>query len=116
MGIKTKFVNSKDYNLKDTRLDRLIDLNIQLKSTSYLSGLNAKNYISEKEEKIFQRNGIQVEWKEYGPYLKYNRTGKLFDNQVSIIDLLMNVSQNKILKYITPKNEKIFNNNSILQC
>ena len=46
IGIKTKFVNSKDYELKNTRMDRLIYLLTQLKSTTYLSGLNAKNYIS----------------------------------------------------------------------
>ena len=102
IGIKTKFVNSKDYELKDTRLDRLIHLNTQLNSTSYLSGINAKNYISEKEEKLFRNKGINVEWKKYGPYLKYNRIGKLFDDQVSIIDLLMNIPQNEILKYIKP--------------
>ena len=100
IGIKTEFVNSKNYKLKDTRLDRLIKLNTQLGATSYLSGLNAKNYISEEEELLFKSKGIKVEWKYYGPYLKYNRIGRLFDDQVSIIDLLMNIPQNEILKYI----------------
>jgi len=100
IGIKTKFVNSKDYKLKDTRLDRLIWLNIQLKASSYLSGLNAKNYISEYEELLFSDKGIKVKWKHYGPYLEYNRIGKLFNDQVSIIDLLMNVPQNELLKHI----------------
>ena len=100
IGIKTEFVNSKNYKLEDTRLDRLIKLNTQLDATSYLSGLNAKNYISETEELLFENKGIKVEWKYYGPYLKYDRIGKLFDDQVSIIDLLMNIPQNEILKYI----------------
>ena len=98
--LKTEFVNSKNYKLEDTRLDRLIKLNTQLDATSYLSGLNAKNYISETEELLFENKGIKVEWKYYGPYLKYDRIGKLFDDQVSIIDLLMNIPQNEILKYI----------------
>jgi hypothetical protein len=93
-------VGTKDYKLKDTRLDRLIWLNIQLKASSYLSGLNAKNYISEYEELLFSDKGIKVKWKHYGPYLEYNRIGKLFNDQVSIIDLLMNVPQNELLKHI----------------
>ena len=38
VGITTKIVNSKDYELKSTRLERLIHLNTQLGSTTYLSG------------------------------------------------------------------------------
>lgn len=99
IGINTKFVNSKDYELKDTRLDRLIHLNTQLKATTYLSGPNAKNYIIGNEE-LFYNKGIKIEWKEYGPYLKYKRKGDLFDDYVSIIDLLMNIPQEKILTYV----------------
>ena len=100
VGIDTKFVNSKDYKLKNTRLDRLIDLNTQLNSTIYLSGLNAKNYISEYEESLFSNKGIKVKWKEYGPYLKYKRNNKLFNDHVSILDLLMNVPQDELLSHI----------------
>ena len=89
--------------MKNTRLDRLIHLNTQLNSTIYLSGLNAKNYISEDEESLFGNEGIKVEWKNYGPYLEYDRTGRLFDDKVSIIDLLMNTPQNQLIEYIKSK-------------
>ena len=102
MGITTKIVNSKNYELKSTRLDRLIHLNSQLGTSTYLSGLNAKNYIQKEEEKLFNKKGMKVEWKTYGPYLEYPRNFPIFSNQVSIIDLLMHVPQNQLLKYITP--------------
>jgi hypothetical protein len=102
IGITTKFVNSKNYELKDTRLGRLIHLLSQLETTSYLSGLNAKNYIV-GNELLFENAGIKIEWKNYGPYLKYKRNGGVFDDYVSIIDLLMNVPQEKLLTYIKPK-------------
>jgi hypothetical protein len=102
MGINTKFVDSKNYELKNTRLDRLIHLLTQLNSTHYLSGLNAKNYIVGNEGRFYEKN-IKLEWKEYGPYLKYKRNGDEYDDKVSIIDLLMNTPQEEILKYITPQ-------------
>ena len=102
IGITTKFVNSKNYELKNTRLDRLIHLLSQLETTSYLSGLNAKNYIV-GNELLFENRGIRVEWKKYGPYLKYERKGEGFTDYVSIIDLLMNIPQSELLKYIKPK-------------
>jgi hypothetical protein len=102
IGIKTKFVNSKDYKLKNTRMDRLIHLLTQLKSTTYLSGLNAKNYIIGNEKEFYSKN-INLEWIEYGPYLQYKRNGDKFNDYVSIIDLLMNIPQNELLKYITPQ-------------
>ena len=102
MGVKTKFVNSKDYKLKDTRMDRLIYLLTQLEASTYLSGLNAKNYIVGNENEFYNKN-INLEWIEYGPYLQYKRNGNEFNDYVSIIDLLMNVPQNELLKYITPQ-------------
>ncbi len=103
IGITTKFVNSQDYILPPTRLERLINLNVQLKATTYLSGLNAKNYIRGNEH-LFEKNQIKLEWKNYGPYLEYPRPTLLYDDQVSIIDLLMNIPQNKLLNYITSQN------------
>jgi len=101
IGITTKIINSKDYELKPTRLERLIHLNTQLGATTYLSGLNAKNYI-EGNEHFFEEKNIKLEWKEYGPYIQYPRTLPIYDDYVSIVDLLMNVPQNQILNYITP--------------
>ena len=102
IGIKTKFVNSKDYELKNTRMDRLTHLLTQLNSTTYLSGLNAKNYIVGNEIEFSKRN-INLEWIEYGPYVSYKRNGNEFNDYVSIIDLLMNVPQDELLEYITPQ-------------
>ena len=101
IGITTKIVNSKNYELKPTRLDRLIHLNTQLGATTYLSGLNAKNYI-DGNESLFNKKNIQLEWKTYGSYLKYQRITPLYSDKVSIIDLLMHIPKNQLLNYITP--------------
>jgi hypothetical protein len=100
IGITTKIVNSKNYELKPTRLDRLIHLNTQLGATTYLSGLNAKNYI-DGNEPLFNKKNIQLEWKTYGSYLKYQRITPLYSDKVSIIDLLMHIPKNQLLNYIT---------------
>ena len=99
IGIKTKFVNSKNYILKNTRLERLTYLLEQLNATTYLSGLNAKNYITGNEEE-FYKIGCNLEWKKNGPYLKYVSNRNQYDDYVSIVDLLMHVPQEQLLSYI----------------
>lgn len=83
-------------------MDRLTHLLTQLEASSYLSGLNAKNYIVGNEIEFSKRN-INLEWIEYGPYVPYKRNGDKFNDYVSIIDLLMNIPQDELLKYITPQ-------------
>lgn len=101
IGITTKIVDSKDYELKPTRLERLIHLNTQLGATTYLSGLNAKNYI-EGNEHLFEEKNIKLAWKQYGPYIEYPRITNVYDDYISIIDLLMHVPQSNLLNHITP--------------
>jgi hypothetical protein len=100
IGITTIFKNSKDYELKDNIIDRLLSLNTQLKATTYISGPNARGYLKDNEYK-FKNNNIEVKYKEYGPYLPYPRINDQFSDQVSIIDLLMHLPQDQILKHIT---------------
>ncbi len=53
MGIQTKIVNSKDYELAGGRVDRLFHLLKQLGCTTYISGTSAKDYLSGHEEDFF---------------------------------------------------------------
>ena len=101
IGITTEFRNSKDYELKNNIIDRLLHLNTQLEATTYISGPNAKGYL-ESNEHLFRKINIEVKYKKYGPYLKYSRINSLYSDQISIIDLLMHVPQDQVLKYITP--------------
>jgi hypothetical protein len=103
IGIKTIFKDSSEFTLEEGRIDRLVNLNIQLKSSSYLSGPAAKGYLSGNEH-LFKDNNIELIFKSYGPYLKYKRNTSQFDHSVSIIDLLMNIPKNELLTYITSQN------------
>ncbi|MBL4710293.1 MAG: WbqC family protein [Flavobacteriales bacterium] len=100
IGINTIIKNSADYQLKDERLAKLVDLIKQLDGSEYLSGPNAKNYLSENES-IFSDNDIQLTYMNYGPYLEYENKRKTFDHQTSILDVLMNVPKEEYLNYIT---------------
>jgi len=97
IGINAVFKDSKNFELKEERVNRLVDLASQLNATSYLSGPSAKNYLSEKEN-LFLEKGISVEYKEYGPYLTYPNFNK---DQVSILDVLVNVPRSEVLNYVT---------------
>ncbi len=98
-GIKTNFVNSADYNLEGDRVERLISVIKQLGGTHYTSGPTALNYLSNYIDH-FKNQNINLEFKKYGPYLEYPQNCTPFNNNVSIIDLLMNIEQNQIINYL----------------
>ena len=100
IGGNTIIQNSADYSLKEGKIDRLLDLITQLKGTTYISGPSAKNYI-EGYEDLFEKNKIKLDYKKYGPYIQYNNCHNLFEHNISILDVLMNVPKNDIIHYIT---------------
>jgi hypothetical protein len=86
-GFKTVFEDSRKYELKFTKAERVIELLKKAGADSYLSGPSAKNYISEKE---FINNGISIEWMDYSGYKEYNQLHGNFIHEVTILDLLLN--------------------------
>jgi len=99
IGIKTKIVNSKNYDLDGDKVNRLIYLIQQLNGSTYISGPAGKNYL-DSYENLFKENNIELQYKKYGPYKAYPQNSIEFNNFVSIIDLLMFVPQNELLDYI----------------
>lgn len=99
LGIKTQFVNSGDYELKGDRVERLINLLKDIGATEYISGPAAKDYLNGQEH-YFSENGIQLTYKNYGGYPEYEQLVKPFENYVSIVDLIANVSKEDTGKYI----------------
>jgi hypothetical protein len=85
LGIGTKFVDSRDYNLSGHKLDRLVELVCKVGATTYISGPAAKDYI---EPERFREQGIDLVWKDYSGYPGYPQSHPPFDHAVSIIDLL----------------------------
>ena len=92
-GFKTVFEDSRKYNLKLSKADRVIELLQKAKVTSYLSGPSAKNYISDKE---FEENEISIEWMDYSGYKPYNQLYGDFIHEVTVLDLLFNEGKQAI--------------------
>lgn len=92
---KTKFISSSDYNLRGSRVDRLVNLLIDVGATEYLSGPSAKNYLN-NQENLFSDKGINLTYKNYGPYQEYKQLSASFEPNVSILDTIANVSYKEI--------------------
>jgi len=98
LGIQTKFLWSKDFELRGNKTEKLVNLCNDLKVTNYLSGPSAKNYL---EEDFFLKNNIEVKWLDYSDYPKYTQLHGEFEHGVSIIDLILNTGTDakKFMKY-----------------
>ncbi len=91
LEIDTKISYSKDFKLKEDRIERLIHICHELKADIYLSSSTAKNYVSEES---FKGSGIQVEWLYFRDYPKYEQLYGVFTHHVSILDLIFHEGPN----------------------
>lgn len=87
LGIQTEFMDSRAFNLKLKKMDRLIELLQAANATLYISGPSAKAYI---DENIFSQAGIKLIYKDYSGYPEYQQLFPPFEHAVSILDLLFN--------------------------
>jgi hypothetical protein len=99
LGIKTRFVNSGDYDLRGGRVERLINLLKDIGATEYISGPAAKDYLTEQEH-YFSDNNIKLSYKDYSGYPEYKQLMLPHEKYVSIVDLIANISKEEIHKYI----------------
>jgi hypothetical protein len=99
IGIQTKIVNSKDYELADNKVDRIVSLIKQMNGTEYLSGLAGANYLNTEEE-VFNQTNIKLSYKNYGNFKTYQQNSPFFENYVSIIDTLLFVPRLNLLEHI----------------
>ena len=100
LGIKTKILNSHDFNLKKDKNERLVHICEQLQAHCYVTGPSARNYL---DEECFHKRGILVEWADYSNYPRYSQLHQEFEHSVSILDLLFNVgieSSGKYMKHV----------------
>lgn len=87
LGIHTVFEDSRAYNLKATKADRVIELLKKVGATKYLSGPAARSYLDESR---LAAEGVSLEWMNYSNYPEYPQMYPPFEHAVSIIDLLFN--------------------------
>ena len=99
IGITTAFKRAEDFILEGDKVERLISLLRQNKATDYLSGPAAKSYIEGKDH-LFSDAGINLEYKNYSGYLPYKQLINPFENAVSIVDLIANISWDEISNHI----------------
>lgn len=99
LDINTKFVDSRDYSLEESKGKRVIELLKKVGAKSYLSGPSAKSYLLESD---FWEEKIVLDWADYSNYRPYQQLWGSFIHEVSIIDVLFNCGENSY-KYIFNK-------------
>ncbi|MBI4647274.1 MAG: WbqC family protein [Bacteroidia bacterium] len=85
LDIKTKIVNSLDFNLVGDKIECLVELCKLFNANVYLSGPRGRGYLNEK---LFKDENIDVIYMNYSGYKEYNQLFPPFDHFVSIIDLI----------------------------
>lgn len=88
LGIKSQLIDSRSLESSGVKHDRLLSLIKQTGADTYISGPSAKAYIDEEK---FQREGINLVWKNYSGYPEYNQRFLPFEHAVTVLDLLFNV-------------------------
>lgn len=87
LRISTSIMFSRDFKLKGTKTERLIELLQKAGASVYLSGPTAKNYLNESR---FRQLGIGLEYKIYD-YDPYPQLWGSFEGAVTVLDLIANV-------------------------
>lgn len=86
LGIKTRIVHAREYDVVGSKTDRLINLLIKVGATTYLSGPTAAVYLDEDR---FRQKQITLEYKNYD-YMPYPQVSGEFNGNVSVLDLIAN--------------------------
>lgn len=87
LGLNTQFADSRDYNSRGVRGEKLLSLLQDADTEVYVSGPAAKSYIDEEK---YENVGIKIIWQDYNHYPVYPQHSKRFVHGVSIVDLLCN--------------------------
>ena len=90
LGIRTQFLDSRNFELHGKGSDRLLMLLQQLGATDYISGPAAKAYLDAEH---YARSGVRVHWKDYNHYPEYPQLHGAYIPNLSIVDLLMNCGE-----------------------
>lgn len=100
LEIKTAFRDSREFDLKEGKTERLVDICKKLGATEYYTGPAAKNYM---EEDLFTAENISVNYFSYDGYPEYQQMHSPFEHGVCIWDLIFNMgekSKNFLVKNI----------------
>ena len=90
LNIKTEFADSRDYETRGVKHERMLSLLEEVGADIYESGPAAKAYIIPED---YTMRGIELRWKLYDGYPEYPQGDNGFNHNVSILDLLCNVGE-----------------------
>lgn len=85
LGIRTRFVNSRDYGDHGRGAERVLGLCVAAGAGRYLSGPAGAAYL---DADAFAAAGIELTYMDYSGYPAYPQPHGPFDHAVSILDLL----------------------------
>lgn len=85
LGIKTEFQDSRCFDSQGKRDEKLLSLLKSAGTQVYVSGPAAKNYMDIAQ---YEKEGMEVIWKDYSGYPVYYQGNGEFEHGVSILDLL----------------------------
>ena len=85
LKIDSQLVDSREFPREGSKQDALIALLKKVDATDYVSGPAAGDYI---DPMVFEREGIELTFKDYGNYPEYPQGEGGFEHGVSVIDLL----------------------------
>jgi hypothetical protein len=91
LNIKTEFKCSSEFELKEEKSERLVDICVTDHATDYFSGPAAKAYMNEE---LFRENGVNVHYFDYSNYPTYHQLYGSFEHSVTILDLIFNEGPN----------------------
>ena len=99
LEIKTIIRDSFEFNLSEGKTERLIGICEQVGAEEYVSGPSAKVYIDQKK---FEDNKIKLSYIDYSGYQNYKQSGKGFEKNLSILDLIFNCGKcsYQFMKYL----------------
>lgn len=85
LGIGTEFRDSREFDARGHKLERLLDLLLKTGADYYISGPSASDYIDECK---LAECGIELHYKDYSGYPEYPQFFPPFEHGVTILDLL----------------------------
>lgn len=96
LNIKTKIIDSRQFQLQEDKTARLVDICKALNATEYLTGPAAKSYMDESQ---FEKENIKLTYFDYEGYLEYPQLYPPFEHGVTILDVIFNCGKESY-KYI----------------
>jgi len=87
LNIKTEFSSCVNYKSDGDKSNKLVTILKNANANKYISGSAAKDYI---DCSLFDKNKIEIIWKDYEGYPEYHQRFLPFSHNVSILDLLFN--------------------------